>query len=252
MTTMTNQPIVNLPFLYVNNLQVSWTTTKTLTVASGQCRDSTNSLDIVLSNPIVINGAANGVNGLDTGTLANNTWYGVFMIADPAGFNQTATILSASFTTPTLSLAAGYGTWRLIGFAKTDSSANFLKFILSGSNASRYFQLDTPIRVLAGGSATSFTAVPLTAAPTQSSKVYLNFAYTPALATNSANIRPTGSTATAGSCPIALQNSSGSAVANSNMVGILPNVVSGNPSVDYVVTSGDSLSIAVAAFEYVI
>jgi len=54
--------------LYVNGMSIAWTSNTSLTVAAGQCRDSSNETDILVSASTVINtSAANGLNALDTG-----------------------------------------------------------------------------------------------------------------------------------------------------------------------------------------
>ena len=59
-------------------------------------------------------GATVGINGLDVGVIANNTWYYIHVIHNPAS-NITASLLSLSATSPTL--PAGYTKWCAIGSA---------------------------------------------------------------------------------------------------------------------------------------
>lgn len=239
---------INLSSLYSNGLNVSWTSNTTLTIAPGQCRDSTNSFDITLLQNTVLNAANTGLNGLDQGVLANNTMYYPFVIYDSSLQHIVGTILSASATNPYMPF---YGYFRRVGVAKTDGSAHFLKFYRKSINSNFVFhQWDSPITVLSGGTATTFTAQSLaTAAPAQAERVYLKTIYTPALAANTASIRPTGSAAAAGSCPIDLKESVNAVAVNRNMIPILPQPSSGNLSIDYVVTASDTLTLQVAAFE---
>lgn len=66
-----------------------------------------------------INSAASGANGLDTGTLAANAWYSVWVI-----WNGTtvAGLLSASATSPTM--PAGYTYKARVGWIRTDGTGN--------------------------------------------------------------------------------------------------------------------------------
>lgn len=245
-------PIIIQPNLYVNGCLLSWTSNTTLTVGAGQARDSSNIYDITLNAPIVINGAANGANGLDSGLLANNTWYAAFVIFDPTNAVPPATLLSTSATAPVMPSVNGvtYSKWRRVGWVLTNGSAQFLLFYMVDQNSScRHVQWDTPISILSGGSSATFAAVNVSAgAPKVANPVYLNITYTPASAANTANIRPTGSTTTAGNCDIVLKGAAAAAY-RENKVKFLPLISGGNASLDYVVTSSDALSLTVAAFD---
>jgi hypothetical protein len=69
-----------------------------------------------------------GANGLDTGSLANSTWYHVNVIGKLDG--TTALLASASFSSPTL--PSGYTLKRRIGSFKTDGSAHIITFLQDG------------------------------------------------------------------------------------------------------------------------
>lgn len=71
---------------------------------------------------ITINAATTGANALDTGSLANNTWYYVFIISNGT---TTAGLLSASATAPTM--PSGYTYKYRVGAVKTGGSATFLR-----------------------------------------------------------------------------------------------------------------------------
>ena len=74
-----------------------------------------------------INTLTTGLNGLDTGGLANNTWYSIFAISDG---NTPGCIASLSSTTPTL--PANYAAVR-IGEMKTDGAAAFYRSKQTGN-----------------------------------------------------------------------------------------------------------------------
>lgn len=175
-TTIEYQQIVNQGFLYINGMIVSndATTPNTiLDVASGLCRDSTNQIDINLGNFLgdnsevtnanvvtKLNIAVNGVNGLDTGTVAASKIYAIYVIADPQKYNQPAVIASLALTNPLMPF--GYGLWRLIGYAVTDASAHFLPAYISGPYNNRSFVFDAPqATALTAGAATTYTGVSL-------------------------------------------------------------------------------------------
>lgn len=203
-------PIVSKNFLYINDMNVSWASTTTLTVSAGQCRDYSNLFDINLGNYLdanpdldantntTINGAVNGVNGLDTGSLANNTWYYIYVIADQTGYNQPACILSTSSSGPLMprgDFPSGYSTYRKIGFVLTDGSAHFLKMYVTGNGNRRFHMWDVVMTELSAQGSTSYTALDLTSsvAPTVQ-EVYLQTLLVANTAGNNYNLRPTGST----------------------------------------------------------
>src|SRR5690348_130836 len=193
MSSLNGVPIQNLPFLYDNNLLDSWLSNTTLTLSSGQCRDSTNIYDIVLSNAVILNSANIGVNGLDRGTLAASTWYYLFVISDPVTGNPTASVLSLSRTQPLMPF--GYSAFRYVGAWRTDGSAHFLKMWKYGNAGTRKCWWDTPVSILTTGAAATFTALSLvTGVPTTlATSVTLGMDVKPTAAGNTAVLRPTGS-----------------------------------------------------------
>lgn len=193
------EQIVNEGLKYINGLNISnnSTTPNTkLDVALGQCRDSTNVFDINLTAGVTINFANNGINGLDTGSIAASTWYYIFVIADPIGLQATGAIASTS-ATPLLPF--GYLAYRQIGWALTDASSHILKMNVSGDYGYRYHQWDTHIQVLDDGTASTLTAVDCSSAlpPIQPIPVNLSIEFTPATADDYVSIANGTSTATA-------------------------------------------------------
>lgn len=79
---------------------------------------------------VTINAATTGANALDTGSLANNQEYYVYLISD--GTNV-AGLLSLSATSP--AMPAGYTMAQRFGAFKTDGSANFYRITQSGRTA---------------------------------------------------------------------------------------------------------------------
>jgi hypothetical protein len=137
--TTPNIPIVNEGLRYANGLQLSPgpvnadnVTTGTLIIQNGQCRDSTDTNDIVLNaGPYTLNPALNGVNGIDIGgVLALDTLYYVYVIADSRSYQPAATLLSANDGITVVAglvqnpmLPAGYDMFRRIGTVLTSHVA---------------------------------------------------------------------------------------------------------------------------------
>lgn len=69
-----------------------------------------------------------GANGLDTGTVANDTWYNVFAIAKSDG--TIAGLFSASATAPTM--PSGYTFKARLGAVRTDGSAHLYRTLQYG------------------------------------------------------------------------------------------------------------------------
>jgi hypothetical protein len=71
---------------------------------------------------------ASGVNGLDTGSEASNTWYYVYII-----YNGTLvrSLLSTSATSPTL--PSGYTYFARVGAVRNDASSNFYRTLQKGN-----------------------------------------------------------------------------------------------------------------------
>ena len=234
--------LVSLPYT-ATGLGTAWGSNTTLTIAIGTCRDSTNVFDISVTSPITITASGVGVNGLDTGTLAVSTWYYVYVISSQLSDKPTAGLVSVS-AIPTL--PKGYNIYRRVGWAKTDGSAHFLLFHQTG----RWYMWDASIAVLTGGSSATFAAQSLAAAvPPAALKTSLIATYTPAVAANTFSIRPTGSSVAAASAPVV---GSGVVAAKAQVlpgIDVYPLLATGQPSIDYVVTASDALTLNVVGFE---
>jgi len=91
-----------------------------LTLAPGECRNDDDTYTMIKTTTITINPATNGANGLDTGSLANSTWYYTWVIAKSSD-GTTAGLLSASSSSPTM--PSGYDKKRRVGSVRTSGSA---------------------------------------------------------------------------------------------------------------------------------
>jgi hypothetical protein len=244
-------PVINLPNLYISGLQLSVISSTTLTVQAGQSRDSTNVFDMDLGNflgvdpnfppntPTVLTSTVNGLNGLDTGTVAASTVYAVYVIADPVHNNPPGLIMSLSAVQPTMPF--GYGIFRRLGWAITDGSANFLVLYQCGTGATRTYQYDAAISILTAGAATVSTPVLLAGfMPNIITTISLNLSYT-ATEGNIAAVSFAGDIISVlGTAPIAV--TSLSTFANTVQGQIMQ---TGNPAaITYIVTNGaDALDI---------
>jgi hypothetical protein len=245
-------PAINLPNLYVSGLQLSVTSNTTLTVQAGQSRDSTNVFDMDLGNflgvdpnfaantPTVLTSSVNGLNGLDTGTVAPSTVYAVYVLADPVHNNPPGLIMSLSTSQPTMPF--GYGIFRRIGWAITDVAANFQVIYQVGTGTVRTYQYAGAISVLSSGNAVVTTSLPLAGLlPNIQTVLSLNITYL-AAAGNIGAISFAGATiSTLATAPIAVTSLDGTA-ANTTQGQILQ--IGSPAAITYIVTNGaDALSI---------
>jgi hypothetical protein len=144
-----------------------------LTCLSGQCADSTNALIIDLAGSLNKGVGAwavgNASGGLDTGTIAANTWYHWYVIRR-ADTGVVDLMFSTSFTAPTM--PSGYTHRRWIGAFRTNASSQWIPFHQTGDDV---YWLD-PITDVATGSTpgTSFRTFPaLTVPPGFRAKAYI-------------------------------------------------------------------------------
>jgi hypothetical protein len=114
----------------------------TFGISGGVAPDTVTGFAIQLASPYTKTASAwavgSGNGSLDTGTIANNTWYHVHLIRRPdTGVVDILTSLSA--TAPTM--PANYTQSRRLGGMFTDGSAQWRKFSQDGDE----FLLDVPI-----------------------------------------------------------------------------------------------------------
>lgn len=191
--TTPNNPIVNAGLLYVNGLRLTYATTTSIGISAGAARDSTNVADIISNANIVLNAANVGLNGIDTGALANNTYYAVYVIGDSTGNHPVGALISTSTNNPYLPL--GYDMYRRIGWVRTDGLAHISPFEQMGNDQTRKYYYASPINILTNGAATTFTLVGLGGStppvPFGSStrEILVSLTYTPSSATNSAQFQ---------------------------------------------------------------
>lgn len=127
----------------------------TFGITAGTASDSTNVTLLALASAFTKTtsafAAGTGNGSLDTGSIANTTWYHVFAIGP-----STDILISLSPTAPTLPGAYTY--FRRIGSMKTDISAHWVKFLQLGNE----FLLDIPIEDYLSQTISASTAITLT------------------------------------------------------------------------------------------
>jgi hypothetical protein len=246
-----NIPMVNLGYKNIQGGRLSsvLVAVRTLTIAAGQFRDSTDTNDIVLPALVTVNGAVNGANGLDTGVLVLNTFYAVYVIASSifGGSTQSdsylppAGLISTNATTPLL--PAGYDMFRRIGFVLTDGAVNFLPFRQTGDSVDRWMWYDTPIAVLGATASAIFVAQSLaTAVPPEATNVVLQATLTPAAAGDFVALRPTGSASATG---YAKMSGDVMGVAHIDDMTVPCNAT---PSIDWITDAASTVALAVEAY----
>lgn len=170
-------PIANVGIRYINGCRLGYLTATTMAVTAGICRDSTDTVDIVmggnqyssatnvageqgLNNPVsasalvTINTANTGAGGVDLGggtAITASRIYAVFAIGDSRGFNAGSALLSLAPLTATSTASAlpaphlplGYDVYRYIGSVAMNSSKQIIAFQQTGSQTFRSMWYDS-------------------------------------------------------------------------------------------------------------
>src|SRR5207244_8196331 len=128
--------------------------TATFGIAAGEAADSTGVDLMVLASAYTKTtsawtvGSTNGA--MDTGSVANNTWYYVHLIKRP-DTGVVDVLFSLSATAPTL--PTNYTIFRRLGAMKTNGSAQWIKFVQVGD----YFMWAVPAIDVSNTNPTSAT-----------------------------------------------------------------------------------------------
>jgi hypothetical protein len=266
-----NDPIVELPNAIIYGLNISIASNTVLAIAPGQARDSSDNIDMPVSypningsvlpavqyqnylQPLLLNSAVVGANGLDAGSLIASQDYLVYLIGDSRQINPPAGLISLSSNNYPI-MPKGYDSYRLLGAATTDSSTHF-SAVQNWFNA-RAFYLSPASSVLSGGNATSFTDIDLnTPVPTGTARnvlVYLLVTFIPAAVGDTVQFRPDneGTPQTANLVTITGQAAN---VAQTQYIAVFAGVNgSSHAGIDYKVSSSsDSVSVSVVGYNYV-
>jgi hypothetical protein len=261
-------PIVNLPMYYINGGVVSndaTTPNTVLNVSACQCRDSSNTYDMILGNfngetnqsaaanvSTSINAAVNGLNGLDTGSLGVSKVYYVYIVSDPVSGQASGAMVSLAAPATGPLLPFGYSISRHIGFAVTDSSNHFLKFYQAGFNSTRLFMYDAPISVGTTSSQASYTAIDLTkfVPLVNNTPVWLNVSFT-GTANDTLKLQPGNATGDA----ITMTAQVNSQAATQQVMLLAQNTLIStvnSPTINYKNSGTDTVAILVDGFEFFI
>lgn len=106
-------------------LKMNRASVTTVEISSGASVSSDAGILMQNNSTITIDITTSGVNGLDTGSEAANTWYYIWMIRNGTT-NAVAGLFSTSSSAPTV--PSGYADKRLIGAVRNDGSSNFVDF----------------------------------------------------------------------------------------------------------------------------
>lgn len=119
---------------HIAGLQMSTAgSSSTMSISAGQATDSTSVALLNLASGISKTTSAwtvgSGNGGIDTGTIANNTWYHFHLIRRP-DTGVVDVLFSLSPTAPTL--PTNYTQFRRIGSGRTNGSAQWVRFFQTG------------------------------------------------------------------------------------------------------------------------
>lgn len=243
-----NVPIKNAGLEYIYGLELSRTDDEVLAIAPGAARDDTNVNDIEVVSALAVSNVLPGAGGLDTGSVAANTWYAVYVIGDSLGKESVAGLLSVSLTDPTM--PAGYDMKKKIGHVLTDASSDFLAFSQLGSGSQRQYlwEVIEPVVVVAAASMpTTLTSQSLILGmPAIRAEAILDVLYTPASATNVLSFAPDETAATTVG---AVRMGYGVAGAQAATVRCMASLASSLPSIKYESSNaGDAMTLGVAGW----
>lgn len=137
------KPLTAPPRGHISGLALSTAgSSATFSVAAGEAANSTTAVFLTLAESISKTTAAwavgSGNGGLDTGAIANNTWYHAHLIRRP-DTGVVDVLVSLSPTAPTL--PANYTQFRRLGSMRTNGSAQWTAFIQDGD----FFQWLSPV-----------------------------------------------------------------------------------------------------------
>lgn len=147
----------------------STTPDEIIDIDPGICRSDDNTRNMVSTSTISVDITDSGLNGLDTGSVAADTWYAVYLIMR-SDTDAVGGLISASFSSPTL--PTNYDKKRYLGAIKTDSSSDIRTFSMpKGCGNVRWIYWkqnsigsDNADYIQWAGTATSFTSTTRSAA----------------------------------------------------------------------------------------
>ena len=258
--TVQGVPRQDLPKLGIYGLKVSRASDSTLEISAGRARDSSNKMDIGIGSdypeyargsvtaPLTVDVSAVGANGIDAGSLAASKVYAVYVIGDSSGENSAAGLVSlSSNSSPTMPF--GYDAFRLVGFAATDATSDFLLMVQTGEGHDRALRYDAIIATaVTAGASTTYADVDLSTSvpPVEDALVVVQSLFTPATADNLVSLQKYGATSAQ------VESYGPVATKVSSSMDLVPNGLKSSVSnISYKVSNAsDAVAIKVAGFEY--
>lgn len=238
------------PYAYGLGLSNNASTPNTkLDVAAGSILDSSKTFQINLDASVTIDASVNGLNGLDTGSLAASSLYYVYLVSSPTGAGVVGAMVSLSATPY---LPYGYSAYACIGYIATGAGSTFLKGYWTDDKSSlRTFMYDAPqATAITAGNATSYTAIDLSALvpAVASTPVFIDSALTPAAASQTLKLQPAGGTGDA----VTITGQVSAVVVSSQSL-VIAQLASGDPKVSYKVSNAAAAAaINVAGYQFAI
>ena len=161
---------------YLSGLNLQFVSSAVIRISSGACTNSGTQNVITLTSSVLVSTLVSGIGGLDTGTIAENTIYAVYVVG--SSFSPEVQINSESYeenpypAAGILSLASNdypyinypYNMYRRVGYVLTDSNADIIGFVQTGNSLDRKMMYNEPVTVLVNGTSASFAAVTLSSA----------------------------------------------------------------------------------------
>jgi len=155
---------VDYPIGYIVGFEASVGASSIVTIAPGVCRNAANTYTLIRTTSagnLSVDPSGTGAGGLDTGSLANNTWYYIWVIAKSSD-GTIAGLLSTSASSP--SMPSGYDVKRRIGACRTNGSATlYQQYTEAGGGNQRLVLYDeatdaSPFEVLSNANISTFTS----------------------------------------------------------------------------------------------
>ena len=157
---------------YAHGCEVSWVAADQISIATGRWADSTNKAIIEPSGTITIDRDTSGANGLDTGSIATDTWYYVYLIMKSSDGTVAGVVsVTNESVSGTITQPSGYDLKRQLPIAIRNNGSNaFIKFKTTnwGLHPSIIYMVHIgdhndagTNNILATGTATTYTDVDL-------------------------------------------------------------------------------------------
>jgi hypothetical protein len=238
------------PYAYGLGLSNNATTPNTkLDVAAGSVLDSSKTFQLNLDASVTINAAVNGLNGLDTGSLAASKLYYVYLIAGTSSGYVPGAMISLS-STPLMPY--GYDAYAVIGYVATGAGSTFLKGYWTDDKSSlRTFMYDAPqATAITAGNATSYTAIDLSALvpAVANTPVFVDSALTPSAASQTLKLQPAAGTGDA----VTITGQVNAVIVSSQSL-VMATLASGLPKVNYKVSNaGAAAAVSVGGYQFAI